>query len=78
MGASVPNNVKDEDLDRHVADLIIKEAKQRAEKYAQQGIQAYLPAHGYVALILLLTEVLKRLTVLKPMCPRPTNGFCRL
>lgn len=45
MGTSVPSTVKDDDLDRHVADLILKEAKQKAEKYAQHGIRAYLPAN---------------------------------
>lgn len=43
MGASVPNTVPDDDLDRHVAELILKEAKQKAEKYAKEGIRAYLP-----------------------------------
>lgn len=44
MGASVPSNVPDEDLDKHVADLILKEAKQKAENYSTLGIKAYLPA----------------------------------
>ncbi|KAH9046969.1 hypothetical protein EDB83DRAFT_2543280 [Lactarius deliciosus] len=43
MGVSVPTNVTDEDLDRHVADLILKEAKKKAEQYDKQGIRAYLP-----------------------------------
>lgn len=43
MGASVPSTVPDDDLDRHVAELILKEAKQKAEKYAKEGIRAYLP-----------------------------------
>lgn len=43
MGASVPTAVTDEDLDRHVAELILKEAKKKAEQYDQQGIRAYLP-----------------------------------
>ncbi|KAH9164508.1 hypothetical protein EDB89DRAFT_413144 [Lactarius sanguifluus] len=43
MGVSVPTTVTDEDLDRHVADLILKEAKKKAEQYDKQGIQAYLP-----------------------------------
>ena len=42
MGASVAPTVTDEDLDRHVADLILKEAKQKAEKYNQAGIRAFL------------------------------------
>ncbi|KAI6163684.1 hypothetical protein EDD17DRAFT_1885367 [Pisolithus thermaeus] len=44
MGASVPASVQDEDLDRHVAELILKEAKQKAESYTKLGVQAYLPA----------------------------------
>ena len=47
MGASVPNTVADEDLDRHVADLILREAKQKAEKYGKDGIRAYLPQAGW-------------------------------
>ncbi|KAI0706161.1 hypothetical protein BC835DRAFT_1302530 [Cytidiella melzeri] len=43
MGSSVSSSVVDEDLDRHVAELILKEAKQKAEKYAKEGIRAYLP-----------------------------------
>ncbi|KAG6335463.1 hypothetical protein ID866_3637 [Astraeus odoratus] len=43
MGTSVPENVPDEDLDKHVAELILKEAKQKAESYAKMGVEAYLP-----------------------------------
>ena len=43
MGASVSNSVADDDLDRHVAELILKEAKQKLEKYNKDGIRAYLP-----------------------------------
>ncbi|KAL4067242.1 hypothetical protein V8B97DRAFT_941868 [Scleroderma yunnanense] len=43
MGTSVSANVPDEDLDKHVAELILKEAKQKAEGYAKLGIQAYFP-----------------------------------
>jgi hypothetical protein len=42
MGASALNTVSDADLDRHVAELILKEAKKKAERYGQQGIRAYL------------------------------------
>ncbi|KAG7100001.1 hypothetical protein E1B28_001789 [Marasmius oreades] len=42
MGTSVSPSVTDEDLDRHVRELLIKDAKKRAEKYGQQGIRAYL------------------------------------
>lgn len=44
MGSSVDTNVADEDLDRHVAELILKEAKQKEEKYlGRDGIRAYRP-----------------------------------
>ena len=43
MGASVSSTVIDEDLDRHVAELILKEAKKKAEQYGKQGVSAYLP-----------------------------------
>ncbi|EIN14254.1 hypothetical protein PUNSTDRAFT_123873 [Punctularia strigosozonata HHB-11173 SS5] len=43
MGSSVPSTVSDEDLDRHVAELILKEARQKADRYATSGIAAYLP-----------------------------------
>lgn len=43
MGSSVSNVVTDEDLDRTVAELIVKEAKQKAERYLQDGVRAYLP-----------------------------------
>ena len=39
----MPNTVTDDDLDRHVAELILKEAKQKLEKYSKDGIRAYLP-----------------------------------
>lgn len=48
MGTSVSNQVTDEDLDRHVAELILKEAKKKAEVYGKQGIRAYLPSGLYV------------------------------
>jgi hypothetical protein len=43
MGTTVSSSVTDEDLDRHVAELILKEAKQKAETYGRLGIKAYLP-----------------------------------
>jgi hypothetical protein len=47
MGAAVAPTVKDEDLDRHVAELIMKEAKQAEERYnGKDGIRAYLPNAG--------------------------------
>ena len=47
---SEPNTITDEDLDRHIAELILKEAKQKAERYLKEGIRAYLPS-GYVLTI---------------------------
>lgn len=46
MGVSVAPTVTDEDLERHVAELIVKEAKAKAEIYAKDGIRAYLPHTG--------------------------------
>jgi hypothetical protein len=42
MGSSISDNVADEDLDRHVAELILKEAKQKGDRYNTEGIRAYL------------------------------------
>ena len=47
MGTSVPSTVTDEELDRHVAELILKEAKQKAQQYLEHGVKAYLPDSGY-------------------------------
>ena len=41
MGTSIPGSVTDEELDRHVAELIVREAKKKAELYMQSGIRAY-------------------------------------
>ncbi|KAG1848517.1 hypothetical protein DFJ58DRAFT_466320 [Suillus subalutaceus] len=43
MGATVSPSITDDDLDRHVAELILREAKQKAESYGEVGIRAYLP-----------------------------------
>ncbi|KAF8527108.1 hypothetical protein JB92DRAFT_2869106 [Gautieria morchelliformis] len=43
MGAAVPKTVTDEELDRHIGEIILREAKQKAERYKQDGIRAYLP-----------------------------------
>lgn len=43
LGTSMPSSVTDEELDRHVAELIVKEAKQKADRYLQEGVRAYLP-----------------------------------
>ncbi|KAI8642011.1 hypothetical protein BD408DRAFT_344977 [Parasitella parasitica] len=41
-GASA-RNVSDEDVDKYVADLILKEAEEKRKKYDQVGVQAYKP-----------------------------------
>lgn len=52
MGASVEPGVKDEDLDRYVAELILKEAKQAEERYkGKEGIKAYLPQNNPYVII---------------------------
>ena len=47
MGSSVSDTVPDDDLDRHVAELILKEAKQKAERYGSEGYKAYLPQSNW-------------------------------
>lgn len=51
MGTTVSSTVTDEKLDRHVAELILKEAKQKAERYLQDGVRAYLPDPGFVSFL---------------------------
>ena len=46
MGSGVSSTVTDEDLDRHVAELLLREAKQKAERYGKDGIKAYLNNGG--------------------------------
>lgn len=43
VGSSVPSSVQEDEVDRYVQELILKEAKQKAERYDNLGIQAYLP-----------------------------------
>ena len=45
VGTSVSSNVTEDDLDRHVAELIVREAKKKAERYGQQGIRAYISSN---------------------------------
>ena len=45
VGTAATSMVTDEDLDRHVAELILKEAKQKAERYGKDGIRAFLPQY---------------------------------
>ena len=75
MGTSISNMVTDDDLDRHVAELIVKEAKRKAERYGQQGIRAYISSDLYVYPYLLNTYF-KELTLSigpKAMCLGQTN-----
>lgn len=46
MGSSVNAQVTDEDLDKHIAELILKEAKQKAARYDSDGIKAYLSKYA--------------------------------
>ena len=43
MGSSIPSSVQEDEVDRYVQELILKEAKQKAERYGTLGVQAYLP-----------------------------------
>ena len=54
MGTSVPTSVTDEELDRHVAELIVREAKKKAELYMQSGIRAYTNNNLCVFMLFLL------------------------
>lgn len=58
MGTAVSSTVTDDDLDRHVAELILKEAKKKAETYSQQGIRAYLRSGMWVSSFIILAGVL--------------------
>jgi hypothetical protein len=51
MGTSVTSQVTDEELDKHVAELILKEAKKKAERFGQDGIRAYLRSGMCVILV---------------------------
>lgn len=42
MGTSLTSTVTDADLDRHVAELILKEAKRKAERYKEHGVHAFV------------------------------------
>lgn len=45
MGSSLPGTVTDEDLDRCIGEIILREAKAKAERYKKEGIRAYLPKY---------------------------------
>lgn len=82
MGSAVSSTVTDEDLDRHIAELILKEAKQKAEKYGREGVKAYLPHSGwYVYSTTTLSAFLKLCIDLvgrRATHPRPTSGSYHL
>jgi hypothetical protein len=40
--ASIPKDISDEDLDRHVADLLVKEAREKESRWRELGIGVYL------------------------------------
>ena len=40
--AAVPANIPDDELNRHVADILAKEAKEKESKWREMGIGAYL------------------------------------
>ena len=46
VGSSVPSSLQEDEVDRYVQELILKEAKQKAERYGNLGIQAYLPPYA--------------------------------
>ncbi|TFK26762.1 hypothetical protein FA15DRAFT_667041 [Coprinopsis marcescibilis] len=46
MGSTLAPTVTDEDLDRHIAELILKEAKTKVERYNQQGIRALITSNN--------------------------------
>ena len=81
MGASVSSTVTDEDLDRHVADLILKEAKKKAEQYGKQGISAYLPQSVHLLLFsmipFLLNIPVKNIIDQRATSQSRTSVFCR-
>lgn len=70
MGASIPSTVTDEDLDKHVAELILKEAKQKAQQYLEHGVKAYLPDTGYAFIIFARLRYLKLVLLVAD----PTKG----
>lgn len=39
---SIPSNISDSDLDKYVAELLVKEAKEKEVKWKEMGIGVYL------------------------------------
>lgn len=46
---STAEGVKDEDLDKHVADLLLKDAKEKEAKWKLEGVKAYRDSDEYVS-----------------------------
>ncbi|CAI2164813.1 302_t:CDS:2 [Funneliformis geosporum] len=46
VGGNVPSTLPDEDLDKYIADLVLKEASAKNKMYNKEGIRAYLPHTG--------------------------------
>lgn len=40
--ASIPKDITDAELDKHVADLLVKEAKEKESRFRELGIGVYL------------------------------------
>lgn len=40
--AAIPANIPDDELNRHVADILAKEAKEKESKWREMGIGVYL------------------------------------
>jgi len=79
MGSSVSNKVTDEELDRHVAELILKDAKKKAERYGQHGVRAFL-ANNAMCVFLRLYEEVHGLIIISGQTVTHhglTSDFCR-
>ncbi|CAG8537284.1 5873_t:CDS:2 [Scutellospora calospora] len=46
VGGNIPSSLSDDDLDKYVADLIMKEASAKNNLYSKEGLRAYLPDTG--------------------------------
>lgn len=78
MGTSVSSTVTDEDLDRHVAELILKEAKKKAEQYGKQGVSAYLPQSvhpSFISIVLPLLNFLVNPLQTREQCAKAEQAF---
>lgn len=50
--ASIPQNISDTDLDKHVAQLLANEAKAKEKSWSELGLGAYLGRGSYVIIFL--------------------------